>query len=55
MMLWYSTYGTISAAQNAFDMLFYLLAPFEQFLSDQGGVSVFAHLSVGMVVVSSLS
>lgn len=55
MMLWYSTYGTISATQNAFDMLSYLLTPFEQFLSDQGVVSAFAHLFVGMVDVSSLS
>ncbi|KAM4665555.1 tyrosine-protein phosphatase non-receptor type 5 isoform 3-T4 [Amazona ochrocephala] len=35
-MLWYSTYGTIPAAQNAFDLLSYLLTPFKQFLSDQG-------------------
>ncbi|XP_048803990.1 tyrosine-protein phosphatase non-receptor type 5 isoform X1 [Lagopus muta] len=48
MMLWYSTYGTISAAQNAFDMLFYLLTPFEQFLSDQGGDLT----RIGNVVIS---
>ncbi|NWH72926.1 PTN5 phosphatase, partial [Piaya cayana] len=36
MMLWYSTYGTIPAAQNAFDLLSYLLTPFKQFLSVQG-------------------
>ncbi|KAM6275067.1 tyrosine-protein phosphatase non-receptor type 5 isoform 4-T6 [Porphyrio hochstetteri] len=36
VMLWYSTYGTIPAAQNAFDLLSYLLTPFKQFLSDQG-------------------
>ncbi|XP_064019319.1 tyrosine-protein phosphatase non-receptor type 5 isoform X4 [Pogoniulus pusillus] len=35
MMLWCSTYGTISAAQNAFDLLSYLLTPFKQILSDQ--------------------
>ncbi|XP_040464156.1 tyrosine-protein phosphatase non-receptor type 5 isoform X5 [Falco naumanni] len=36
MMLWYSTYGTIPAAQNAFDLLSYLFTPFKRFLSDQG-------------------
>ncbi|XP_062484132.1 tyrosine-protein phosphatase non-receptor type 5 isoform X4 [Pezoporus occidentalis] len=47
-MLWYSTYGTIPAAQNAFDLLSYLLTPFKQFLSDQAeGLT-----RIGSVVVS---
>lgn len=53
MMLWYSTYGTIPVAQNAFDLLSYLLTPFEQFLSDQGEVSPCALLSDHMVDVST--
>ncbi|EMP27218.1 Tyrosine-protein phosphatase non-receptor type 5 [Chelonia mydas] len=36
MMLWYSGFGTIPTAQNAFDLLSYLLTPFEQFISDPG-------------------
>eukprot|EP00076_Gallus_gallus_P041179 XP_025006717.1 tyrosine-protein phosphatase non-receptor type 5 isoform X3 [Gallus gallus] len=65
MMLWYSTYGTISATQNAFDMLSYLLTPFEQFLSDQGvdltriGNVVVSYIllslaSLGLLLVGSL-
>ncbi|XP_063254201.1 tyrosine-protein phosphatase non-receptor type 5 isoform X2 [Prinia subflava] len=48
MMLWYSTYGTIPAAQNAFDLLSYLLTPFKQVFSDQGE----SLTTVGSVVVS---
>ncbi|NXF16935.1 PTN5 phosphatase, partial [Rhodinocichla rosea] len=48
MMLWYSTYGTIPAAQNAFDLLSYLLTPFKQAFSDQGE----SLTTVGSVVVS---
>ncbi|KFO54630.1 Tyrosine-protein phosphatase non-receptor type 5, partial [Corvus brachyrhynchos] len=48
MMLWYSTYGAIPAAQNAFDLLSYLLTPFKQVFSDQGE----SLTTVGSVVVS---
>ncbi|XP_030805066.1 tyrosine-protein phosphatase non-receptor type 5 isoform X2 [Camarhynchus parvulus] len=48
MMLWYSTYGTIPAAQNAFNLLSYLLTPFKQAFSDQGE----SLTTVGSVVVS---
>ncbi|XP_064921298.1 LOW QUALITY PROTEIN: tyrosine-protein phosphatase non-receptor type 5 [Columba livia] len=65
MMLWYSTYGTIPAAQNAFDLLSYLLTPFKQFLSDQGedltriGSIVVSYIllslaSLGLLLVGSL-
>ncbi|KAM9015218.1 tyrosine-protein phosphatase non-receptor type 5 isoform 2-T8 [Ara ararauna] len=64
-MLWYSTYGTIPAAQNAFDLLSYLLTPFKQFLSDQGkdltriGSIVVSYIllslaSLGLLFVGSL-
>ncbi|XP_064281366.1 tyrosine-protein phosphatase non-receptor type 5 isoform X4 [Passer domesticus] len=46
MMLWYSTYGTIPAAQNAFDLLAYLLTPFKQAFSGE------SLTTVGSVVVS---
>ncbi|XP_035395854.1 tyrosine-protein phosphatase non-receptor type 5 isoform X3 [Cygnus atratus] len=65
MMLWYSTYGTIPAAQNAFDLLSYLLTPFERFLSGQGedltriGSVVVSYIllslaSLGLLLVGSL-
>ncbi|OXB63565.1 hypothetical protein ASZ78_008841 [Callipepla squamata] len=65
MMLWYSTYGTISATQNAFDVLSYLFTPFEHFLSDQGvdltriGNVVISYIllslaSLGLLLVGSL-
>ncbi|XP_068539630.1 tyrosine-protein phosphatase non-receptor type 5 isoform X2 [Anas acuta] len=65
MMLWYSTYGTIPVAQNAFDLLSYLLTPFERFLSDQGedltriGSVVVSYIllslaSLGLLLVGSL-
>ncbi|NWS40346.1 PTN5 phosphatase, partial [Probosciger aterrimus] len=64
-MLWYSIYGTIPAAQNAFDLLSYLLTPFKQFLSDQGedltriGSIVISYIllslaSLGLLFVGSL-
>ncbi|XP_074950717.1 tyrosine-protein phosphatase non-receptor type 5 isoform X2 [Phalacrocorax aristotelis] len=66
MMLWYSTYGTIPAAQNAIGLLSYLLTPFKQFLSDQGedltriGSIVVSYIllslaSLGLLFVGSLS
>ncbi|KAM6393622.1 tyrosine-protein phosphatase non-receptor type 5 isoform 5-T22 [Pluvialis apricaria] len=65
MMLWYSTYGTIPAAQNAFDLLSYLLSPFKQFWSHQGedltriGSIVVSYIllslaSLGLLFVGSL-
>ncbi|XP_053922690.1 tyrosine-protein phosphatase non-receptor type 5 isoform X2 [Cuculus canorus] len=65
MMLWCSIYGTIPAAQNAFDLLSYLLTPFKQFLSDQGedltriGTIVVSYVllslaSLGLLFVGSL-
>ncbi|XP_066855036.1 tyrosine-protein phosphatase non-receptor type 5 isoform X3 [Anser cygnoides] len=65
MMLWYSAYGTIPAAQNAFDLLSYLLTPFERFLSGQGedltriGSVVVSYIllslaSLGLLLVGSL-
>ncbi|XP_065538909.1 tyrosine-protein phosphatase non-receptor type 5 isoform X5 [Lathamus discolor] len=56
MMLWYSTYGTIPAAQNAFDLLSYLLTPFKQFLSDQGeGLTRIGSIVVSYILLSLAS
>ncbi|XP_019332697.1 tyrosine-protein phosphatase non-receptor type 5 isoform X2 [Alligator mississippiensis] len=65
MMLWYNGYRTFPTAQNAFDLMSYLLMPFGQFMSNPGGdltrdgSSVMSYfllslISLGLLLVGAL-